>query len=612
MTKLNQGASFRSRLLARSNLRTQLLLTTVLPVTGLLIALSVVAVIGLIRLTRALVQERDSQLVQLASRQVANYWADSVLLLTQVAANDTIRSGDPQALLEILNANLSLAQRFDQIALTDPNGTIVVATGDITESLLSNQPWIEQARRLRRPVLSPVFLDSSGRQMLCVAIPVYDNSGAFRGCAVGIWDLASDRLGRPIASVRVGEAGIAYLVDSDGTILYHPDGTLIGTNAAQDPAFSAFKQRQAGSQTISIDGALRVIGYAPIPLQQLASSLFADESWGTWNLVTSESLGDIVAPLQPYIPYLILLVVLVVALPLTIIIISSQRIAAPLQSLAAQAGRVASGEFGSQVTLTTGPLEVRELEEAFNTMVEQLRSYRGDIQNYVVSILNSQEQERKRIARELHDETAQALIVLGRKIEAAQELTDLGELARELEALRNMVDDTLQGVRSFTSDLRPPLLGELGLPRTLQLLGDRTEREEPFTVTVDITGQPQQLAPELELGLYRLAQESLSNVRRHAHAKHVRLALHYEAHIITLEVIDDGIGFEPPANLTELPKIGRLGLMGIYERARLFGGRAHLSSRPGGGTTVRVVIPIGLQQNASPDAGENGVRSEVK
>ena len=88
----------------------------------------------------------------------------------------------------------------------------------------------------------------------------------------------------------------------------------------------------------------------------------------------------------------------------------------------------------------------------------------------------------------------------------------------------------------------------------------------------------------MELGLYRLAQESLSNVRRHAHAKQVHLILRYEAHIVTLEVIDDGVGFEPPANLTELMKTGRLGLMGIYERARLFGGRAHLSSRPGGGT----------------------------
>jgi hypothetical protein len=211
MVSTNQQPSFRSRILSKSTLRTQLLLTTVLPITGLLIALSLLAVIGLIRLTQTLVQERDSQLVQLASRQVANYWADTVLLLTQVAANDTIRSGDPQAMLEILNANLTLAQRFDQIALTDPMGNIAIATGDVTESLLINQPWIDQARRLRRPVLSPVFLGSSGRQMLCVAIPVFDSTGAFRGCAVGLWDLAGDRLGRPIASVLLISSTIMVL-----------------------------------------------------------------------------------------------------------------------------------------------------------------------------------------------------------------------------------------------------------------------------------------------------------------------------------------------------------------------------------------------------------------
>ena len=168
------------------------------------------------------------------------------------------------------------------------------------------------------------------------------------------------------------------------------------------------------------------------------------------------------------------------------------------------------------MSINAGPSEVRELELAFNVMVDQLRRYRSDIQNYVVSILNSQEEERKRIARELHDETAQALIVLGRRIEMAQELSSSPELTEQLDSLRDMVDDTLQGVRRFTSDLRPPLLEELGLPRTLQLLGVRTEREEAFNVAVEILGEPRHLLPELELGMYRLAQEGLSNVRRHA------------------------------------------------------------------------------------------------
>jgi two-component system sensor histidine kinase UhpB len=257
-----------------------------------------------------------------------------------------------------------------------------------------------------------------------------------------------------------------------------------------------------------------------------------------------------------------------------------------------QAERVASGQFDSQVSINAGPSEVRELELAFNVMVDQLRRYRSDIQNYVVSVLNTQEEERKRIARELHDETAQALIVLGRRIEMAQELSTKPELSAQLDSLRDMVDDTLQGVRRFTSDLRPPLLEELGLPRTLQLLGVRTEREESFSVNVQILGEPRHLLPELELGLYRLAQEGLSNVRRHAHASNVYVRLAYSADAVALDIEDDGVGFDAPTDMADLIKTGRLGLMGIYERARLFGGKAAITSRPGGGTLVRIHVPL--------------------
>jgi signal transduction histidine kinase len=241
-------------------------------------------------------------------------------------------------------------------------------------------------------------------------------------------------------------------------------------------------------------------------------------------------------------------------------------------------------------------------------MVDQLRKYRSDIQSYIISILNSQEDERKRIARELHDETAQALIVLGRRIEMAEELSDNAELTAQLESLRDLVDDTLQGVRLFTRDLRPPLLEELGLPRTLELLGDRTAQEQPLTVNVTIKGEPRPLLPEVELGLYRLAQESLSNVRRHAHATRVEIGLTYEENRVRLEITDDGVGFEAPKNPAELIKSGRLGLMGIYERARLFGGQATITSKPGQGTQVVVEVPL-TAIVLSPQAGIQEKRS---
>jgi signal transduction histidine kinase len=135
-------------------------------------------------------------------------------------------------------------------------------------------------------------------------------------------------------------------------------------------------------------------------------------------------------------------------------------------------------------------------------------------------------------------------------------------------------------------------LEELGLPRTLEILGDRLDREQPFTVDVSIVGPPYALLPEVELGLYRLTQEGLNNVRRHAQATHVDVTLAYTRQAVTLNVSDDGVGFEVPSNQKELSKSGGLGLMGIHERARLFGGEASIESAPGKGTTIRVDIPL--------------------
>lgn len=568
------------------------MVTTVAPVAALLIGLVTVGILSFTRLTQTLVEQRDLELVQLATRQVASYWGDSVFLLTQVAAAEPVRSGDISAAQAWLSGNMALLQRFDQVSITNAQGVIVVTERGELGLNISVHSYFERARRLRRPVRSGVYEDTRGRQAIAVAVPIYDLFGDFAGCALGIWHLQGNRLGQAVANLRVGERGFAFVVGEYGTILSHPSSDLIGADWHEHPAVAAVLEGQTGVQTVIINERRTVVGYAPIPLRQLTSSYTADETWDGWGLLTSEEWDDIVAPLRPYVQLMGILLVLVVTLPLAFLALNSRRIVAPLQSLVTQAERVASGEFDSQVSLNSGPSEVRELELAFNVMVDQLRKYRSDIQNYVVSILNSQEQERKRVARELHDETAQALIVLGRRIEMAEEMTQEPNLIAQLESLRDLVDDTLHGVRLFTRDLRPPLLEELGLPRTLELLGDRTGQETPMDVTVTIEGEPRQLLPEIELGLYRLAQESLSNVRRHAHATRVEIKLTYGEDAVKLEIADNGVGFEAPESMAELVRSGRLGLMGIYERARLFGGKATITSSPGQGTRVTIVIPL--------------------
>ncbi|MGM0400759.1 MAG: cache domain-containing protein [Chloroflexota bacterium] len=576
----------------KGSLRTQLMLAIIVPVIILLIITTIVGIFGFTRVTQMLVEERDAGLVELAAQQMGDYWAESVLLLTQISSSEAVRDANVDAAQELLKAHTALQQRFDQISITDAEGRILATEGGKKNMHVGDLQFFQRAKHFRRPVRSDQYEDSAGNRLITVAVPIYDTYGRFAGCVLGTWNLQGTQLGFAVVNVLAGEEGFAYLVDEQGHILYHPRRDLIGANARNHPAVKALLNGESGARTINREGRTVVVGYAPIQMGRLGSSLFADPSWQDWGLLTSESWSDLVAPLQPYIRWMIILLVLLVTLPTGILAWNSGRIAAPLSTLVEQTGRVASGNFDIQVSIDQGPLELRELEAAFNSMVQQLREFQRQNQNYVVSILNSQEEERKRIARELHDETAQALIVLGRQIEMIQEMTQHEETQEELERLRDTVDQTLEGVRRFTRDLRPPLLEELGLPRTLEILGDRLDREQPFTVDVSIIGEPYPLLAEVELGLYRLAQEGLNNVRRHAQATHADVILTYAQDAVTLKVSDDGVGFDVPTDQKELAKSGGLGLMGIHERARLFGGQASINSTPGEGTTVRVEIPL--------------------
>ncbi|MFP3896787.1 MAG: cache domain-containing protein [Anaerolineales bacterium] len=564
----------------------------VAPVVTLLIITTIVGMFGFTRVTQMLVEERDADLVRLSAQQIGDYWAESVLLLTQISSSEAVCEGNVDTAQELLKAHTALQQRFDQISISDAEGRILATDGGRRSMTVGDLQFFQRVKQSRRPVRSGQYEDSVGNRLITVAVPIYDTYGRFAGCVLGTWNLQGTRLGFAIVNVLAEEEGFAYLVDEQGYILYHPRRDLIGANARNHPAVKAFLEGESGARTIKSEGETVVVGYAPIQMGRLASSLFADPSWQDWGLLTSESWSDLVAPLQPYIRWMLILLGLLVTLPIGILAWNSGRIAAPLSTLVEQTGRVASGDFDTRVSIDQGPLELRELEAAFNSMVQQLRESQRQNQNYVVSVLNSQEEERKRIARELHDETAQALIVLGRQIEMIQEMIQNEEIQEELESLRDTVDQTLEGVRRFTRDLRPPLLEELGLPRTLEILGDRLDREQPFTVDVSIIGEPYPLLAEVELGLYRLAQEGLNNVRRHARATHANLTLTYAQEAVILKVSDDGVGFEVPSDQKELAKSGGLGLMGIHERARLFGGQASINSTPGEGTTVRVEIPL--------------------
>jgi len=227
--------------------------------------------------------------------------------------------------------------------------------------------------------------------------------------------------------------------------------------------------------------------------------------------------------------------------------------------------------------------EGRALAHAFNGMLDRLESARREAAR---TALEAQESERLRVAQELHDEIGQTLTAVTIKAERAAE----GQPADAPQALRevaNSVRDSLDEVRRIARELRPEALDDLGLVNALIALCNRMDGQDGPRIERDLQGTLPPLPAEVELVLYRIAQEGLTNAIRHANAHSIRIWLHGDGDSVALRVRDDGQGM--PRRMPD----GTSGIVGMRERALLVGGRFSIESVPRRGTEVRLRIPLG-------------------
>lgn len=225
--------------------------------------------------------------------------------------------------------------------------------------------------------------------------------------------------------------------------------------------------------------------------------------------------------------------------------------------------------------------------------VTEQRRMQENLRYYVSQVLKAQESERLRIAQELHDDTAQALTGVSRRLDM---LSSSGpdippEIVQRLDELREQTDTILDGVRRFSQDLRPPVLDDLGLLPALKWLLIALEEQDGIAANTRLLGEPRRLPREAELALFRIAQEALNNVRKHSHASAVELTLDFRNDSIGVTVADNGSGFDLPPATGDVAASGKLGLIGMQERARLLGGTLDIESRPDEGTKVVVTVP---------------------
>lgn len=286
----------------------------------------------------------------------------------------------------------------------------------------------------------------------------------------------------------------------------------------------------------------------------------------------------------------------------------------PLRSLTRAMRRVQSGDLAVEVPVWAAD-EIGEVQAEFNVMVAQLRGARDVLLQQQIELetlnhenarlladvrsqserlqhlwshaLNAQEAERKRLARELHDETGQALTSIVLQLKTLQDETDPAVIADRLNGLRYLTSRTLEEVRRLSMDLRPVALDDLGIVAAIRWYAQECAERNGVTIEFDATEAPRRLPAAVEIVLYRAVQEGLTNVIRHARAKRVQIALGCSDHAAWLTIADDGKGMAAPDAATS-----GLGLAGMRERVAMAGGRLTVDSKPDMGTRLIIELPL--------------------
>ncbi len=551
---------------------TQLFAVTVLPLTLLLLVIAFGGVNMHQQDMRALVGERDERAVQSSAAALESELHHRVATITsmQVLASEGL------PFETVFATTNDLTEDFNgEMAFLDSDGSLLANTGND-----SFWTWVSQnAQTLSlaspsdlEPVFSIPILDPNSKRLFVIVSAFSASRDVIVAGAFLPETLAAETLS---TTYPTGSHVTIYLLDGSRRLLFVRGALAQDRLESDHPGVMEALQGENGVLYVKTDKSEHVVAYSFIELTG-------------WALITEEEWEMVVSPSLQLTQMAPLVMVPAFILALIALWFGAKQIVQPLQRLEAKAAALAWGDFEAIKESVGGISEVQHLQMELTEMSRKVQAAQNGLHDYIGAITSAQEDERMRLARELHDDTIQAVIALKQRVQLAQKSIKDQHGRQSLNELEILAEQTIENLRRLTRALRPIYLEDLGLVTALEMLTRETGQNNQLAVDFHKTGQERRLSREVELSLYRIAQEALNNVLKHSKASHADLKIVFDTSEIKMEVSDNGNGFLVPKSPTEFAPNGHFGLMGVHERADLINARLEIESALGKGTSLKI------------------------
>ena len=473
-----------------------------------------------------------------------------------------------------------------------------------------------------RRISSPFLDEGTGKPTVLLVI-VHNTPQSGTGFALaGAVDLSRmDLQGALRAATRLGKTGHAELFDNKGIVIAATDTLFLAPGehlhsyvqalSQKAPVVGVMPLESRSKSEASREGATHIMAVAPL-------------SAIPWGVAVGGSEAETVAPATELRNNMLMVGAAALALMWMLTLVGARVLVRPVRTLTRAADGITAGDLDTPIYVGEGG-EIGRLGESLDTMRIRLRTSLRDIEKrdrelerrvgerteevqtlyeelqrkeehrgrLLESVISAQEDERKRIARELHDETGQALTGIIMSLEVAQAALDRepSTVSQRLDTARSLATQSIAAIRRLVVDLRPAALDDLGLAPAIRAFARSRLEEKGIGLEMDVSGFTNRLSPPVETCLFRVAQEAVTNVIRHSEAKSARIELRQDNAGVSLLMTDDGKGFEVHQIVNSSDPARALGLAGMEERVSLLGGQLTVESSPGNGTAVWARIP---------------------